>query len=77
MLFKVQALQQRVPGPSLSQVDIVKILIQGKMVQCVKPKLRDSAWQEVQVGEHMCQRREGSEIASRSILSDFVQPHGL
>ena len=30
--FKVQALQQRVPGPSLSQVDIVKILIQGKMV---------------------------------------------
>ena len=50
----MQALQQRVPDPSLSQVDIVKILTQGEMVRCVKPKLRDHAWQEIQVGEQMC-----------------------
>ena len=54
----MQALQQRVPDPSLSQVDIVKILTQGEMVRCVKPKLRDHAWQEIQVGEQMCAREE-------------------
>ena len=52
----------------------MKILIQGEMVRCVKPKLRDSAWKEVQVGEQICAREEKEWNCQHSVCPTLCNP---
>ena len=44
------------------------------MVRCVKPKLRDSAWQEVQVGEQICAREEKEWNCQHSVCPTLCNP---